>query len=512
MHVVTTSHTEFIGEAIKAALAATRLEITTGTKMPKVPEHDLYIVVAPQMFDSLPPLSKTILFQVEQVRASNWVEASYLDKLRQSLAVLDYSQDNIAALIDRGLTYKQLYFVPVRPIAAARKLNAQRDIDVLFYGAINSIRRSKYITALSDRVNLHVETNLFGDALGKVLDRTKVVVNIHFYENALLETTRLSEALSHGAFVVSEESSDLNEQAAFCQSVDFVPRDDVEAFVSRVEAALSAWSGPQYVRNGDDFNGMAFHLMRALHGCGVLSYAELQHCSNGLKLRGNRVVLTLPEHVERFDFARQNLLQGATFFPGLRNVDGWKGCALSYKFISAKALSQGIFPLTVYEDDACFGDGSAQRLHVIEEYLSLKKSDWDVFSGLLSDLHSEAEVLGVEYFETEEFILLDKVIGMVFGIYNRSALEILAAFQILGSDTAKHTIDRYLESMHLRCITTLPPLVSHHEDLRSTIWKTDDNSQVINMIESSMRRLTAKRDEFSDRADVSGAGPSGVVG
>jgi len=135
-----------------------------------------------------------------------------------------------------------------------------------------------------------------------------------------------------------------------------------------------------------------------------------------------------------------------------------------------------------------------------------------VFSGLLSDLHSQAEVVGVEYLETEEFIHLDRVIGMVFGIYNRSALEILAAFQIIGSDTAKHTIDRYLESMYLRCITTLPPLVSHHEDLRSTIWKTDDNSQVINMIDSSMRRLRAKRDEFSDRADVSGAGPSGVVG
>ena len=496
LHIVTSQHTEFIGQIVAAALAQTRLKVTLGTKMPRKFDHDLYIVVSPQMFDRLPPADKTIMFQVEQVRASTWVDSSYLDRLRQSLAILDYSRDNIAALIDHGLPYKQIYYMPILPLQIASASNTERDIDVLFYGAIGSLRRGRYINALSERLNLRVESNLFGAELRNILDRTKVVVNVHFYENALLETTRISEALSHGAYVVSEEATDQSDRDEFDGLVDFVPRDDVDSFVMRVEEALGEWTGSVELPRYDDFSGTRYHILRALHGCGVLSFEELQEACRGLKLPSSRLVLALPEQKARYEFARKNQLAGTTFFPGLREIDGWKGCALSYKFMAGQALAQQMPKLMIYEEDASFAPESAERLAVVERYLSTQAAGWDVFSGLLTDLNSDTQVLQLDTFETEEFIHIDTVIGMVFAIYNESALRIIAEFKLIGNDTARHTIDRYLKSKCLRCVTVLPPIANHSEDHNSTLWNTENNDEIIGVIRRSIETLQAKKMRF----------------
>ncbi|PTE16378.1 methyltransferase domain-containing protein [Pseudogemmobacter blasticus] len=494
VHVVTTPHTEFIGEGLAAALRNTRLTVTRSTEMPAAFDHDLYIVVAPQMFATLPPPDKLIAVQVEQVRASRWVDESYLARLQNSLAILDYSRDNIDALIKRGIPSKQIYYMPIRPLRREGQPRTERDIDVLFYGAIGSDRRGQYINALAKRVNLRVESDTFGPALRSLLDRTKIVVNVHFYENALLETTRIGEALSHGAHVVSEDAIDQTDHTSYGETVDFVPRNEVETFVQRVEAALASWQGPVDLPQDDGFDGMSFHVLRALHGIGVLSLAELQAACRDMVLPSDRMILALPEQVQRYDAARRGRLPGAVPFHGLRQLLGWQGCAASYKFLATQALAQDLRHLTIYEDDAIFDPGADQRLTAIETHLDTR-NDWDIFSGLLTDLHSDAQVTGVSTAAGEEFIELDSVIGMVFGIYSRHGLQMLANFEFEGHDTAVHTIDRWLERRSPRTLTVMPPLAGHDESLTSTLWPVN-NSQVASMIHDSVKRLEEKRAAF----------------
>jgi ubiquinone/menaquinone biosynthesis C-methylase UbiE/GR25 family glycosyltransferase involved in LPS biosynthesis len=495
LHIVTTPHTEFIGEAISIALQDTRLRITSSIEMPSHFNHDIYIVVAPQMFKKLPPKEKRILVQMEQVTASNWVDDAYLDLMRESLAILDYSRDNISALIRRGLTLKQIYYVPIRPIRRTEKSIKERDIDVLFYGSIASERRNRYINALSKKVRIQVDSDVFGMSLHDILARTKVVVNIHYYENALLETTRLSEALSHGTHVVSEEAIDQIDNLFFNKLVDFVPSDDVDAFVERVEVALSTWKTPVETSVDRSLSGMAFHVLRALHGVGILSLDELQKACRATEMPSERLILSLPEQVERYNFGQLHHLPGAVPFSGLRNIDGWKGCASSYKFLGSQALAVGMKRLTIYEDDATFSPETPERLSAIEAQLMARRDDWDIFSGLLSDLHSDTMITAVNRIEKEEFIDLDSVIGMVFGIYNKSALQMLSDFEFAGDDTASHTIDRYLEGLRPRTVTVFPPLVGHAEILDSTLWSIS-NSAASSMIEGSIARLKEKRDLY----------------
>lgn len=508
LHVVTTPHTQFIGESIAQSLTGTRFQVTSATTMPPVFDHDLYIIVAPQMFPVLPPPDKRIMFQMEQIKASKWLNRAYLDMLSESLAILDYSTHNISALAERGINTAQLYYVPILPMDRKTQRVSTRDIDVLFYGATNCPRRQTYIDALQKRVNLRVETDTFGQDIREILNRTKVVVNIHFYENALLETTRLSEALSHGAHVVSESGVDQEDRADFEASVEFVPCGVVEAFVQKVEAALSAWQRPFEVPEKDDFAGTTYHILRALNGIGVLSLEEMQNACREFRLPSGRLILTLPEHVSRYKFAREHALTDAVAFHGLRNIDGWKGCASSYKFIAMHGLHEGAFPLTVYEDDAIFPYGAEDRLAIIEKELKTFDTEWDIFSGLLTDLDADASISRIETVDTEEFITLDSVIGMVFSVYNRSGLEMLAKFEFSGTDVTRHTIDRYLEAQRPRTITVWPPLTGHAEFLDSTLW-AGKNVAFTPMIDRSIERLGSKRIQFhlaaQEKPQASGA-------
>jgi GR25 family glycosyltransferase involved in LPS biosynthesis/predicted nucleic acid-binding Zn-ribbon protein len=495
VHIVTSPHTEFIGAAIKAALSGTRLAVTSDIRMADRFEHDLYIVVAPQMFETMPPAERTIVFQMEQVRASNWADSDYLTRIRNSLAILDYSRDNIGALTERGVPFQQLYYVPIQPFPCRSDPQQERDIDVLFYGAVASERRGRYLNALSERLNIRIETNLFGEEIQSLLDRSKIVVNIHFYENALLETTRLSEALSHGAHVISEEAEDQADWNDDLSMVDFVPRDDVEAFVRRVEERLKTWTTPYHPETRQDVQSMPFYLLRALHGCGALSFDDLVLATKGFSLPGPRMVLGLPEQVARYDFAMSNRLDGAVIFPGLRHASGWKGCALSYKFMARLALEQNFPRLMIYEEDAAFDPDTEDRLTVINDYFDMLGEDWDIFSGLLTDLSNEAKVTNIAQHKSEEMIHLDEVIGMVFGIYNRSALHILANYEIVGNDTAKHTIDRYLGFQALRCVTIRHPVATHCDEFDSTLWPVP-NREMNQMISRSLAKLEEKRRKF----------------
>jgi GR25 family glycosyltransferase involved in LPS biosynthesis len=489
--IVCTFHTNIIAEVIESALTGTRFSVTILNEMPVEFSSDLYIVVAPQMFKKLPPRNRCFMFQVEQVRASKWANAAYRELLKNSLGVLDYSTDNISDLIEHGLNIKQLYHVPIQPFQKIHSKPAHRDIDVLFYGAAGSKRREVYLNMLSKRFNLHVENNLFGKEMSMLLSRTKVAVNIHYYENALLETTRISEVLSHGASVVSETAVNQSEHDDLADHVTFVTSGDVDSFVDHVESQLSAWNGPKLIEPREDVFSTKFMLLRAFHGCGVLSFDEFSEATSKTELPSKRLVLGLPEEQSRQKSAQSNLLSGFCAFPALRHVIGWKGCAQSYKYIASKARSSGFNRIAICEDDAVFSSGASERLDIIYRYLDQSETTWDVFSGLLTDLHVDATISKVNHFESETLVHLNSVIGMVFGVYNSSAISILADFEFTGESRSRHTIDRYFEASKPRCVTTLVPLAMQSPLLMSTLWPLENNA-MNEMIAQSQARLGEK--------------------
>lgn len=493
LHLVTTQHTEFLAAMIANCLEGTRFTITHSTTMPESFDHDLYIVACPQMFDRLPPKHMRIIFQLEQTGVSPWFTSSYLKMINDSLAVFDYSLDNIDYLLKNGTSFKSVFYLPIHPTELKRPVR-ERDIDVLFYGALAKSRRRAILAELGKHHKIRIENNLFGAELEDLLDRTKVVVNIHYYEGALLETTRIAQVLSHGAQVVSEVATDQKRNGFYEDLVSFVPIGDVPAMAAAISLAL-ANKRPAKIAPASPFEGSRFMLLRAFLACGVISFQELwQNCAE-LKLPSDRIILGMPESLERHDFALAHRLEGAVMFCGLRMIYGWMGCALGYKFLAMLARQQGMSKLAIYEDDADFGTDGVQRLKSVEDYLSIHDGEWDIFSGLLSDLHDDAKIFGVDDFNGDRFVKLDKVIGMVFGIYSAAGLDLIADFRFLDSDTRHSTIDRYLESLPVRCVSLAEPLVDHRAEFGSTIWG-NENEKISAKIDLSKDRLKAKVEDF----------------
>ena len=78
------------------------------------------------------------------------------------------------------------------------------DFDVLFYGSFNA-RRQKILDALRDRgLTVKAVFGVFGADLDQLIARSKVVINIHFYDNGRLEMIRLFDLLANGRTIVSE--------------------------------------------------------------------------------------------------------------------------------------------------------------------------------------------------------------------------------------------------------------------------------------------------------------------
>jgi hypothetical protein len=193
-----------------------------------------------------------IIFNAEQVQ-DTWFGSSYIERLKHHV-VWDYSQTNIDRLralgVERTVLCRVGYY-PVKPLPVV-----DQDIDVLFFGSMNE-RRAMLLYDLSTK-GLKVESlfGVYGDERDKVLARSKVVVNAHFYDKPIFEIFRVAHLLNHAKCVVTENGGcdpELEKLASFtCASVPYSQLvDECEYFVNR--APERAFYGE---RGRDRFKGL----------------------------------------------------------------------------------------------------------------------------------------------------------------------------------------------------------------------------------------------------------------
>lgn len=216
--IQTLPHTLFVANSLKNALQQCGYKVTVEVKSKrKLFPHDCYVVICPQEFKYLPPPQKRISMQMEQC-VSDWFDEAYIEILNQSRQVWDYSQKNIEFLNAKNIAVGKLYYMPVSSVpdyrsmveeAFGKKLSTEKTIDFLFYGNINAERRTVLLEKLGQHFKLRIESSLYGFDILNTISSAKVIVNIHFYEDALLETTRIFECLSLGVKVLSETSIDI---------------------------------------------------------------------------------------------------------------------------------------------------------------------------------------------------------------------------------------------------------------------------------------------------------------
>jgi hypothetical protein len=182
--------------------------------------------------------SHSILYNLEQIApGSPWLQSAFLDILRQ-YPVWDYSLSNIEQFARLGITSVQ--YVPIGYMPQLTRICPdQEDIDVLFYGSLNERRWHILQSLKAHGVKVEAVFGLYGKERDRLIARSKIVLNIHFYEAKVFEVVRISYLLANQRFVISERGGNPVEEAGFSSGVIFANYDNLVKicldFLSRPE-------------------------------------------------------------------------------------------------------------------------------------------------------------------------------------------------------------------------------------------------------------------------------------
>jgi hypothetical protein len=147
-----------------------------------------------------------IIYQLEQLSdREGWFQPHHLDLFRRVGAVWDYSPENINFLQAKGIDNVRLLPIGFHEALRTIRKSACPDIDVLFYGSLNP-RRQAVLDDLARTNTVQRLFGVYGEERDRFVARSKVVLNVHFYDAQIMEQPRISYLLNNRCFVVSEES------------------------------------------------------------------------------------------------------------------------------------------------------------------------------------------------------------------------------------------------------------------------------------------------------------------
>ncbi|MFB8341311.1 methyltransferase type 11 [Brucella cytisi] len=513
--ILCTPHTLFVANAMSERLSAHGInsEIMTGDLQEF--RHDFYIVLCPQMFRTLPNPSKRVVFQLEQSVNPRWFTSEYIKILSESLGVIDYSMANIEFLSHKGVKYPKVHYLPIGAIRGTDNEEFHRKkYDFVFYGDnLSSERRRVFLSELSRKYKVKICNDVFADEMYSIIRQAKAVINIHYYEGALLEMPRICECISLGVPVLSEGTLDQEDYPELEGAVRFFEEGSIESMMSaavKFMDDIEAMNLTVHKAVSSSAKRFDFMMDRFLTALGAIPVNAILETPIYVAERSNFFALSLPETIERRKGIVQALPNGCELFDGIRNRTGWVGCGCSFNALSRYALANDFERVAVIEDDVILPHRFDNILIEINQYLDSRQSNWDIFSGLMADVHPNARVLSVETVGNRTFVTIDKLTSMVFNIYNRTALKLLSAWDPQDGDAATNTIDRYLERQeNLRVVVCVPFLVGYNEDFTSTLWGFHNNRYVpmIKKAEKEIEALAAAwHKEQSENRDQDHAG------
>ena len=151
----------------------------------------------------------TIIFNTEQIESitENW-KKKILNLARKNIIFWDYSQYNLDYLSKTINIKGKLFQIGYQKELNRINHNIDKNIDVLFYGSINT-RREHIINKLKDRkINVKTLFGVYGKERDDLIAKSKLTLNMHMYDSKIFEIVRVFYLLSNSIPVLTEVESD----------------------------------------------------------------------------------------------------------------------------------------------------------------------------------------------------------------------------------------------------------------------------------------------------------------
>ena len=228
--------------------------------MPEKNDPSLHIILCAQTVPQNCLPKNYIVWQFEQKNSVHWTDYYLKTVIANAHAVWEYCLDNVDVYGSINSNYD---FVPALWHESLGRPAHVKDIDYVFYGSLNAKRSAVIQDLIRKKVNVRVITNSHDGELADLLSRTKNVINLHYYNKALLEMPRVCESLAYGCRVISERSINTT---ILDEYIDIVDENSASAIVDALQ--LPAKPLPDF-KNSPDLQ-LKTYVIKALDRFGIL--------------------------------------------------------------------------------------------------------------------------------------------------------------------------------------------------------------------------------------------------
>jgi hypothetical protein len=215
INIFTTKFGYYISHSLKYILEQNNFEVNIVYEI-NHEDPNLHIILFSQKVKVFP--KNYIIYQLEQKDISKWIDKKYELSILFSSQSWDYSQSNIdkfPELLRKKMIYIPLPLIPIENINIKFNSNIIPKNNILFFGSMNDIRKNKlkYLQSkLYPKYFIKVVNGIYGEKLIEEILNSKIILNIHFYKDAILETARINEVLSCNRIVISEYPNKIDYQ------------------------------------------------------------------------------------------------------------------------------------------------------------------------------------------------------------------------------------------------------------------------------------------------------------
>jgi len=234
-----------IADELLSVLAGSGISVLKTSQVYPENDDDLYIMFGMNDFNGQYLPKNYIVYQLEQSTGdaeSKWFNERYMEYMRNALETWEYSLINYSYLKGQGI--RNIVYIPLTYMSTCNRhfpKDTVKDIDVLFYGSMNDRRRDIIAQLENSGITVTKSHSLWGSERDNMIARSRVILNIHFYDRSILETARLSYLLSNGCRIISEKSIDPVLDRDHSKYIDMVDKDQL---VKHVKHCLDTYDEP----------------------------------------------------------------------------------------------------------------------------------------------------------------------------------------------------------------------------------------------------------------------------
>lgn len=443
--------------------------------------NDKYIILYNNRKDSKIP-KNSIFYQLEQTESTN----VNLISAQKAQVVWDMSIKNYSKY-KAIIPFKNVFIMPM-PFCYKETNNVlYKDIvyDIFFYGSVNERRKAILSEIQKAFPKTKIGWGTFGVQRDYFIKEAKIIVNLHYYKDAVLEAARFNEVLQFNKLIISEGSEHVDDFYSHYIYKDYIEVCEViNDDLSNIGSILNLLK--TYLNDNNKYERKINFIKDNKYKLKNLSkYFMTKNLLSVIKpveikidydlVQSTIYCLSLVETPDRFRaFSAQDIYKkNKSIFelvPAIKYEPGWKGCAFSYVNMIYNAKRCSLKTVTICEDDCSFKPDFAAKYRIIQDFLNLIKG-WDIFVGVLAHLPDDTKLNKIYKYKGVTFIEINKMHSMVFNIYNSSVYDIFLKWDI-NTSSQVNQIDQYLKNSNLRIIVPVP-FEFGCLDVKSTLWSGD---------------------------------------